>query len=366
MKNLIKWEFRHLLQQKMIYIALILIFGMVVLGHSVIDTSSKINFDKVEGIITEQDISTAEENMKNYSFDYNVNYTILKAQELENYQIGKISELNTILEEKYNGANSEIKEEIEMRKNVDVMYLTYYLVAESIVNYLSADGVIFIGILILIGIYSIFSRDGTTGVSQYTLTSKYGRTKLVSAKIIVSLTYTFFVSCGIVIFTWIYQLYRASANISYWEYAFDGWNAPIQFITELATAPYAMSIAQFHIVQLCFLLLGSISLATVFLIVSSVSRNSFISFLISLSVFFIPIVVVDILMADTQFAWIDAIYPYTPTFIMKTQALFETFRSVHIGSVVIDGPYLAITTGALLVIGGLIYLKWYVVNKKTV
>ncbi len=53
-------------------------------------------------------------------------------------------------------------------------------------------------------------------------------------------------------------------------------------------------------------------------------------------------------------------------FILKTQALFETFRSVQIGSVVIVGPYLALIIVILLLISSLFYLKWYVVNKKVV
>src|SRR5699024_3359752 len=366
MRNLINWEFKHLLQQKIIYITLMVIMGIVDLGHTVIDTTYKMAFDKSEGIITEQELKTAEENIKDFSSDYNVNSTILKAQQLQNYQTGIIRELHQILKNKNSGTNLKTMKEIEMRKNVDVMYLTYYFVAESIVNYLSNDGVIFIGILILAGIYSIFSRDATTGVSQYTLTSKLGRTKLVTAKIIVTLTYTIFVTIGMIVFTWIYQLYRASANLSYWKYAFEGWDAPIQFITGLSTSSYAISIALFHFVQLGFLLLGSIVLSILFLVVSSISKNSFISFLISLSILFLPILVVDILMADTQFAWINAIYPYTPTFIMKTQALFETFRGFHIGSNVILGPYVAIVVGILLIVGSLFYLKWYVGSKKVV
>ena len=191
MRNLINWEFKHLLQQKIIYITLMVIIGFVVLGHTVIDTTSKMAFDKSEGIITEQELKNAEKNIKDLSFDYNVNFTILKAQQLQDYQTAKISELYQILQNKNSGSDTKIRKEIEMRENVDVMYLTYYFVAESIVNYLSDDGVIFIGMLILVGIYSIFSRDTTTGVSQYTLTSKFGRTKLVTAKIIVTLTYTF-------------------------------------------------------------------------------------------------------------------------------------------------------------------------------
>lgn len=366
MRNLINWEFKHLLQQKIIYITLMVIIGFVVVGHTVIDTASKMEFDKSEGIITEQELKTAEKNIKDLSFDYNVNFTILKAQQLQDYQTAKISELFQILQNKNSGSDTKIRKEIEMRENVDVMYLTYYFVAESIVNYLSNDGVIFIGMLILVGIYSIFSRDATTGVSQYTLTSKFGRTKLVTAKIIVTLTYTFFVTIGMIIFTWIYQLYRASTNMSYWKHAFEGWDAPIQFITGLATSPYAMSIAQFHFVQLGFLLLGSMVLAILFLVVSSFSKNSFISFLISLSILFIPIVVIDILKGETQFEWINAIYPYTPTFIMKTQALFESFRGFHIASNVITGPYIAIGISIALLIGSLFYLKWYVSRKKVV
>src|SRR5699024_11181559 len=120
-----------------------------------------------------------------------VNVSILKAQQLQDYQTEKISVLYQILHKKNSVSNIKIRKEIEMSENVDFIYLTYYLVAVCMVNYLSDDGVIFIGMLILVGIYSIFSRDTTTGVSQYTLTSKFGRTKLVTAKIIVTLTYTF-------------------------------------------------------------------------------------------------------------------------------------------------------------------------------
>src|SRR5699024_4398883 len=102
MRNLINWELKHLLQQKIIYITLMVIIGFVVLGHTVIDTTSKMAFDKSEGIITEQELKNAEKNIKDLSSDYNVNFTILKAQQLQDYQTEKISELLQILQDKNN------------------------------------------------------------------------------------------------------------------------------------------------------------------------------------------------------------------------------------------------------------------------
>ncbi|MGD6844661.1 ABC transporter permease [Bacillus infantis] len=365
MWELVKWESRHLFRQKAIYVVLFLIACFIFLGHSVIDTSSKPAYDELEGPISKQDITeaTAAESTAP-SYYSNPYYTVLYAEQLSILQNEKITELKKALSNTPN--DPEIKKEIEYRNNLDVLYLTNYQLPELVVEYLSSEGVIFMGALLIIGLYSIFSRDEVTGVSQYTLTSKYGRTKLVTAKIMVSFIYTLVVYLVVTLFTWTYQIYRASANISYWKYAFEGWEAPIQFLSELTVSPYPFSIMEYHAIQLGFLFLGSLALTLIFLAVSSVSKNSFISFLFCTAIFFVPIIIVDIVKAVPRIGWLNAIYPYSPTYTMKAEALFGTFRSIHAGSLVVIGPYLALIITILFITGSILFLKWYVGNQKVI
>ncbi|SES45374.1 ABC transporter permease subunit [Psychrobacillus sp. OK032] len=371
MRQLIIWELKLLLQQRIIYAVLLLIACFIFLGHSVIDTSDQSAYDQLEGPIGEQDVEEAtkilasiEAGSKELSNTDNPYYTILFAEKLSVLQDDAINGLENELVNTSN--NVEIKEEIQFRDNVNVMYLTNFEFPDIVIEYLSGNGVTFIGILLLVGLYAIFSRDDATGVSQYTLTSKYGRTKLVTAKIIIASLYTIVVYASITTIIWIYNLYRASANMSYWSHAFKGWDAPIQFLTSLATSPYALSAMEYHAIQLGLLLLGSIALTLIFLVVSSLCKSSFTSFLLCAGIFFIPIVIVDIVKAVPYIKWLDAIYPYSLTYIMKVESLFESFRSIHIGSLVILAPYLAFGIAILTILCSILFIKWYFRNQKVI
>lgn len=359
-----KWEFIHLVKQKTIYIMLVLFACFILLGHSVIDTSSKPAYDELQGPISQQDIKDAMAyDMTTPSTYSNPYLTVLYAEQLSQMQEEKISELASLNKA---SEDPEIKAEIQYRENVDTMYLTNYQLPELIVLYVSNESAVFIAVLLLLGVYSIFSRDVSTGVFQYVLTSKYGRTKLVTAKIIVSLAYTLLVYLVVVVGSWTYQIYRASANLDYWKYIFDGWEAPLSFISGFALSPYALSVMEYHVVQLGFLLLGSLALTVLFLVVSAISKNSFTSFLICAGIFFVPIIVVDIVKAVPSIKWINAIYPYSPTYTMKVDSLFDTFRSMNIGSFVIIGPYIALVSTMVFIVGSLLFLKWYVRDRKLV
>lgn len=366
MKQLLKWEAKLLLRQKMIYVTAILMVAFMVLSHTVIDTSDQAAFDEQAGPISVKDLEKAEQVLTEIE-NGTREATVMDNPYLHMLAAKEYSMMEEELQEELSQENTPLaKKELEYREAIDVMYVANYEFPELLIEYTSGNGVIFIGVLLLIGLYPLFSRDETTGVAQYTLTSKYGRSKLGTAKLTVAVLYSVVVYLCVVSVIWLYNLYRASANGSYWTHASKGWDAPVQFLTALAGSPYPLSAGQYHMIQLGILLLGTLTLAVLFVLVSSLCKNSFTSFLVSAGIFFIPIIVVDIAKAVTSIKWLDIIHPYTITYTMKMDALFNSFQGVQIGSFILIGPYIAVILLTLILLTSLRTTKWYVGSKKMI
>ena len=362
MKQLIWWEWKLLWKQKLIYIMLVAILALLWISKTYFPLSiEELNaFEEIQNPITEKDVQEAREILVTEKFELdskvNVFYRIDEAQTLMDKQYTVINQL------KARPQTSAVEKEIKMREQVNTMYveMTGYPIFLS--EFLSGEGLIAIGILLLVGLYNLYARDHQTGMVQYTLTSKFGRSKLVQAKLFVALFYTLVIYIGTVIFSVIFNVYRAGGHVNYWMYITEGFNSPIQFHHSLSMSPYTFTLFEFLLIQLLFLLLGSICFSMICLSISSVTKNSFISFLFSMSIFFLPFLIVNLFNLLAERGWIAKLFIYTIPYIMQTKHLFEAFHYMQIGNIVILAPFIALALLIIIMISTIVFLKIY--NKK--
>ncbi|MCL1702002.1 hypothetical protein [Lysinibacillus sp. Bpr_S20] len=362
MKQLIWWEWKLLWQQKLIYIMLVAILSLLWISKTYFNMSiEELNaFEEIQNPITEKDIQEAREILATKEFEIgpevNVFYRIDEAQTLMDKQSTIINQL------KARPQTSALEKEITMREQVNTMYIekTEYPIFLS--EFLGGEGLIAIGILLIVGLYNLFARDQQTGMIQYTLTSKFGRSKLVQAKLVVTLLYTMVIYIGTVIFSVIFNIYRTGSHVNYWMYIAEGFNSPIQFHSSLSMSPYTLTLFEFLLIQLLFLLLGSICFSIICLSISSVVKASFISFLFSMAIFFLPFLIVNLLNLLAERGWIAKLFIYTIPYIMQTKRLFEAFYYLQISNKVILAPFIALGLLLVIIISSIVFLKIY--NKK--
>ena len=209
---------------------------------------------------------------------------------------------------------------------------------EEIIDFLSVEGFIFIAGLLLIGLSAMVSRDDQTNVSAYVFTSKYGRSKLASVKVIVASLYAIVVTLFITMIGWVTEY----TTLGYWDKGLEGWEVPFQFYFKFINSPYTFTFLEYHVLQIGFILVAAIAFSLLFLLISSFTRSTFISFLAGGMIFGIPLVFVEILNApDTMPKWMENVFPYTLTYILKVDPLFEDFLIYDVGGLAVTGVALA-------------------------
>ncbi|QUW22208.1 hypothetical protein JSQ81_01020 [Sporosarcina sp. Marseille-Q4063] len=75
-----------------------------------------------------------------------------------------------------------LKLQKEMVKIISFQELHYHRPAAQMIVYISTNGLVFIGALIIVGISTVFTQEWATGVDQYMLSSKFGRKTIVHAR----------------------------------------------------------------------------------------------------------------------------------------------------------------------------------------
>jgi hypothetical protein len=185
------------------------------------------------------------------------------------------------------------------------------------------------GVMLLIGLSTIFTREYTSGVDNYILSSKTGKKELIWAKVGATLIYTFLV-------VFMFEIVNVAVNI--WEFGVEGWGEGLQSFPPFAGSPYSLNMLEFHLIQLGIHFLGACGLALMIVLISSTSKNSLITFIISTVIFVGPILeFVD----NIAIPWILALLPFVFYNIMQVQSYFVEFNAVNILGQSISYPVFA-------------------------
>lgn len=255
----------------------------------------------------------------------------------------KIKEL-----EKENGsAAAEL--EASMLKQLDTSYFTYNEGPGKVIDFASVFSIFITGAMLLIGLSAIYTQEYSSGVENYLLSARKGRKELLWAKLGAATVYTFLVVV-------IWEVFNLAWNTV--QFGSEGWGAPIQHYFKYYFSPYDFTMLEYHLVQMAFHLLGSLSFAVVIVLVSSLSKNALISFFVCSALFGMPFLVVEMLMLPE---WLENLFTFTHIFTMNVERLFDFFKTVNLLGTPILFPFVGVVVMvgvSVVAVGiGLRYMK---------
>ncbi|WP_075619890.1 ABC transporter permease subunit [Paenisporosarcina indica] len=339
--QLLKFELYKLFKQKIIYITffLLIIFSTGFTFETTTDSEREL-YKQWEGSITEETLQQAEiESNKitkkieglefgiplseNEQIKYGIYENIAFIQGSQRNREEKLKQLE-------NENNYNTKLEQEMITKVDRPYFSYSKAPMEIIDYASFYAIFITGAMLLIGLSSIYTNETSSGTDNYILSSKKGRNSLAWAKITASLIFTV-----IVVLAW--EVFNIGINFI--KFGIGDWQTPIQNMFKYFFSPYGLNMFDFHLIQLSTHLLAAFCFALLIILVSSVSKNSLISFLINGVIFAIPIMFVETVMMPN---WLRDVFSFSFIYLMKVEFLFEGFKTVNLFGFPVIYPILAV------------------------
>lgn len=374
MRELVRYELYKIFKQKSIYfVALVLLAIIVFFLMQMRGPSLYYLYQKWEGPVSEQDVKQAKKldtiiaNKQDKGIE--ITWDQLKLRNVYNdvQEIGRYKEKQESTLQEINKKITKLKKEgkigYEFRKlnlqkemllNVDYSKLYYQRPAEQMNEFLNTYGLVFVGALIVVGLSSIFTQEYTTGVDNYILSSVNGRKKIVHAKIIASMIFVIIVILISVIFDVVFW------NVMEGNY---GWKAALQSMDTYWDSPYSFTLFSYFVVQVVFQLIAGCAFALFVLLISAISKNSLVSFIISGFIFAFPIAVESFIPYDMQ--WFFNILKFTYTEIMLVAVLFRDFVTINILGYPVLLPIFAIIY--ILVLSVLVVILLYrIVREKQI
>ena len=235
--------------------------------------------------------------------------------------------------------NKEKEYWIEKSKNVNTPFEYDFYFGYS--NLYSTYEMLIIGLIaICICISSVFSGEYQNGTDKILLTTKYGKSKGATAKIIASYIFAFI----------LFSIYLVSAILAvFLMFGAEGGNLPIQLLNILS--PYNLTFAQsliYNVVISYAVLFGIVGL-TLFL--SSKIKNPISTLVIDICIIMLPV----FLSIKSGFGIINKIL-----FLMPYNAIYSNFTkmiSYKIGSIIFDLPTMTIFSYIFIMIITLILAK---------
>lgn len=282
---------------------------------------------------------------ESYSEPNDINSMILQSISLKNrtnlYKF-RNEKVNTILNSEYSDGNYTQKEKefwLSKNKKINEPYLNGYYEGW---NYflLGRDLLIFTILAICISIASVFSGEYQSGTDSVILSSKYGKTKVITAKIISSFLF------GTIVFT-INTI--ISIGILLLSFGVDGWNLPLQLT--VSSTPYPVTFLQATLLSILVIYMILIALIGFTLLLSSCMKSPFPVLITDIALLFIPL-----FLKYSETNWLyNQILRILPSNAISFS--FSEYINYRFGSLIIDLPTMIIFTGLILSIIILPFIK---------
>ncbi|WP_404446045.1 hypothetical protein LG307_20610 [Sutcliffiella horikoshii] len=360
--ELFKFELYKIFKQKTVYITFFLaILFSTGFTFQLTEQWEKDLYKEWEGPITAEEVKLAEEKnavlMKKledapddepffFSDRENAEMSVYEgvawAWGVERNATAKINEL-----EQETGSAAELEK--SMLGQLDTSYFYYNVGPGKVIDFASVFSIFITGAMLLIGLSAIYTQEYSSGVENYLLSAKKGRKQLFWAKVGAASVYTV-----VIVLAW--ELFNLAWNTV--QFGTEGWGSPIQHYFKYYFSPYDFTMLEYHIVQMAFHLLGALSFAVVIVLVSSLSKNVLISFVICSALFSMPFLVVEMMQLPE---WLENLFTFTPIFTMNVERLFDFFKAVNLFGTPILFPFVAVVVmvGLMVVaVGvGLRYMK---------
>lgn len=161
-------------------------------------------------------------------------------------------------------------------------YVGYHHGWQRILQFMSEAGGLFIGALVILGVSGSYSQEATSRMDSLLLSSRHGRLKLAIAKLVAAAVYC----AGIVL------LFNGCAFLVNglglgWE---GGTTKLVNVVNIYGYTSFGGTVWQFYALQMLYATIGSIVLALLVLLLSSLTRFSLLPAFISGLVYLLPFV----------------------------------------------------------------------------
>ncbi|MDU3802941.1 hypothetical protein [Paraclostridium bifermentans] len=137
---------------------------------------------------------------------------------------------------------------------------------------------LWIAILIIVSICTIFSNEYQSNTASIVFSSKNGQGRLTLAKVI----------SGLLFSTIMFLVINGIQVAIMAMHGFDGWNLPLGFLPSYARTPYIMNIGTFYMIGLLVSYIGVVLFTLLVMLVSLISKNDMISFAINVVILLGP------------------------------------------------------------------------------
>lgn len=122
-------------------------------------------------------------------------------------------------------------------------------------------------ILILVSICTIFSNEYQSNTASIVLSSKNGQKKLTTAKVIAGLMFS----------TFVFLIMNGMQIIILAMHGFKGWDVPMSFLPSYVRTPYTMNIGTFYICGLIVSFIGVLLFTLLIMLASLISKSNLVS-----------------------------------------------------------------------------------------
>ena len=372
--NVLKWELMKIFKQKSLYLIGIFLFGwFTFIAFDVENTDlTKQVYQKWEGPITaeklaqaqkvtadiNEDISAEKVLDERRSLEYSVVENITLSQTIVSQNKERASDLEKLIREAEIKGDTALANKLALQKDmyndVKVDKISYYAGPREAVDFVNVFGLILTGVFLLIGLSGIYSNEVSSGVENYILSTKNGREVAMRAKLLASFIFT-----TIVVLVWeIFNLIIKTVI-----YGTKGWDLPIQYSFKYFASPYSLTFTEYHLIQMGFHLLAALAFAGVFVVISTLSKSTVISFFVSGFLFGIPLLASNIM--NNGPLWLNKVMKFTLTNMMKVEDLFMNFISVNLFGYPFLAPFVSIVVAVIILIMA-IFLARLLITKKQI
>lgn len=191
-----------------------------------------------------------------------------------------------------------------------------------------------IGLLILIGLAPIFSAEYSRRTDSLLLSSKYGKSNLIYAKIKSGLLFALIAWATITVLNIV--LIMTLYGVTGWEAHWQNW--------VIDWAPFAWNQGQVTLVALLTSLLGAVFLALTIMLISAFAKSQYASLIFGAVLLYFPIL--DFAFAN--YSIFNTLYYFLPTKMLIGISQWQSFNLVFLFRTAIPIQYLALAVAVFL------------------
>jgi hypothetical protein len=336
--DILRHELYKIYARKSLYLAAL--FFLLIVAFTVYGSSREASIHRqlanylgaAQGPVTEQKVKLAEQGqieMNNHfeatpegaakSFFYSA--IVSMNNQIKN-RSAQLEELRNVINnlEKTNSVNtfdySANVMQYKMLKNTNIEVVGYSEGWAMVINFIPTLGFGIMGAMILLGLSPVFSEEYSTNMASIILSSKQGKGKVITAKILAACIY---ITSLVLLFSIIYvSAYFYVLGTTGGEYALQNIHWEI-----FSRSPYALTISHYFMYEMSIHLAGSLAFGLLVLLLSSLNRSALIPLFAGGLVFATPLTLLNL---GVHIAWINPLIELSYIEVMRVEDIFKDFK----------------------------------------